>query len=123
MYQRVLPRDLFNEAKLLKCIGRLVLSIHDGMGVNGMQFEHDGSHFQIELQSDGSLFIYNIRFSINGKLLFFKTIYNSKANYPLYLDYENVDYEVFNEDGEYTEEFINLCNQSEFTHPNKIVKK
>lgn len=29
-YQRVIPRDLFNEAKLLKCLGRLSLFIHDG---------------------------------------------------------------------------------------------
>ena len=29
-YERVIPRDLFNEAKLLKCVGLLVLKIHDG---------------------------------------------------------------------------------------------
>lgn len=29
-YRRVLPRDLFNEAKLLKCLGQLSLMIHDG---------------------------------------------------------------------------------------------
>ncbi len=44
-YTRVIPRDLFNEAKLLKCIGRLVLLIHDG-DHNNISFEHDGEPFE-----------------------------------------------------------------------------
>lgn len=28
-YERVVPRDLFNEANLLKCIGKLVLEIEE----------------------------------------------------------------------------------------------
>ena len=44
-YRRVLPRDLFNEAKLLKCLGQLALIIHDGQDsagqtVQGLLFMH-----------------------------------------------------------------------------------
>lgn len=62
-YQRVLPRDLFNESKLLKCIGQLVLLIHDGNCPNGLAFTHhdeDDEPFIIRLMEDGHLTITNI---------------------------------------------------------------
>lgn len=110
-YQRVIPRDLYNESKLLKCIGRLVLLIHDGKEVNGMTFKHDGEPFEIDqLEDDGALYITNLRFILKGKQLLFKSAYNSKANYPLYLYFDYCEYLVFDEAGEYTDEFIDFCN-------------
>lgn len=106
-YLRVIPRDLFNESKLLKCIGRLVLLIHEGNS-NGIEFGHNGEPFIIHLQDDGSLFISNIHFSIGDSYLFFKTTYNSKANYPLFCEYDNCDILVFDESGNYEPEFIEL---------------
>jgi hypothetical protein len=110
-YNRVIPRDLFNEAKLFKCIGRLVLLIHDGKTINGMTFTHDGTPFVVgQYDEDGSLTIINIHFKVKRQKLQFKTTYNSKNNYPLYLYYDYVDYQVFDESGEYTEEFTNFIN-------------
>lgn len=114
-YYREIPRDLFNEAKLLKCIGRLCLLIHDGFTINGMLFEHDGSPFIIEQnEDDGSLWISNIRFEIAGNTVIFTSKYNSKSNYPLYCQKNySEEYLVFEESGEYTDEFKEFCNSLE----------
>lgn len=65
-YQRVIPRDLFNESKLLKCIGRLILKIHDNDNLPApMTFEHDGSPFKIVQQECGSLTIINLKIFIS----------------------------------------------------------
>ncbi|WP_420991166.1 hypothetical protein [Chitinophaga sp. CC14] len=108
-YKRVIPRDLFNESKLLKCIGKLALLIHDGHALNGMQFEDTGAAFEIGLVSDGSLTVTNITFTINSQPLFLKTTYNSKENYPLFCVHGYDEYPVFDDNGNYTEEFMELC--------------
>lgn len=110
-YFRVLPRDLFNEAKLLKCIGRLVILIDDGFALNGMSFNHNGGPFKIGLVADGHLTVTNIIFEINGVALFFKSGYNSKENYPLLCEHERCEYEIFDEEGKYTDEFVEFCEK------------
>lgn len=115
-YIRIIPRDLFNESKLLKCIGRLVLLIHDGYTLNNMEMEHDNDAFEIGLTDDGFLTITNIVFTINNKQLFLKSLYNSKDNFPLFLEYDYCDYLVFDENGNYTDDFKNTCNLISKSH-------
>jgi hypothetical protein len=110
-YGRVLPRDLFNESKLLKCFGLLTVRIHDAMAPKGLEFEHDASPFDIALTDDGSLTITNIQLTLNGHYLFFKTTYNSKSNFPFFLEHDDCEYLVFDEQGEFTEEFQDMCVQ------------
>lgn len=97
-FTRVIPRDLFNEAKLLKCIGQLVLHVHEGQ-VSGLSFEHDGDPFQIEqCEADGSLYVTNVRFAgDNGQEVNVGTVYNSKEPYPLYTAEDGIP--VFTDDG------------------------
>lgn len=109
-YIRVIPRDLFNESKLLKCIGRLTLLIHDGFIVGDMTFEHDDTPFKIGLTDDGFLSIKNIIFKIHGTVVFFKCLYNSENRYSLFCEYEYCDYLVFDEEGQYTDEFKQFCD-------------
>lgn len=102
-YGRVLPRDLFNEAKLLKCIGRLCLLIHDDKGL-GITFTYNDMPFDIRQNtSDGSLSIENIKFEYNNTPLNLSTRLNSKAPYPLELSEESID--VFEDNGEFTQDF------------------
>ena len=108
-YSRVIPRDLFNEAKLLKCMGQLCLKIHDGeLHEYEPQVLHDGDPFKIELLDDGSLYILNIRINFFHSIsAFFKTTQNSKLPYPFFLiDEEYVEYRVFNDDGSFHEDFL-----------------
>lgn len=52
-YIRVIPRDFFNESKLLKCMGQLSLKILDCQLPKGieMYIEGDGQPFQIGLSN------------------------------------------------------------------------
>lgn len=108
-YTRVIPRDLFNEAKLLKCIGRLCLLIHDRQTVEGLTFEHDDKPFKIGLLDEGALTIKNIIFDLHGERLMFQTTYNSKCNWPLFCVYDYCEYLVFDEAGQHTQEFLEFC--------------
>lgn len=107
MYTRVIPRDLFNESKLLKCIGQVCLKIHDN-AIKGLSFESDGEPFQIEQdEMTGNLSIHNIDFYVKGEQVFLVSSYNSKGAYPLYLlTSDDEEIEVFYEDGDFTDEFL-----------------
>jgi hypothetical protein len=109
-YNRVIPRDLFNEAKLLKGVGRLVLLIHDGNNPSNVKFVHDGEPFEIGLMDEGYLSINNITFTINGKQIEIVSQYNATNNYTLIAYYDYCEYVVFDEEGNYTTEFIEFCN-------------
>lgn len=112
-YNRVIPRDLFNEAKLLKCLGQLSLIIHDEVGVpRGLKLEHyDSEHagFQIEQQEqDGALYCANLECLYRGRVVGLRSPYNSKDAYPLqYIVGDDEDTgRVFTHDGALTAEFI-----------------
>lgn len=105
-YHRVAPRDLFNEAKLLKCMGRLCLLILDGLTPVLMTYSHDGKPYKIALMEEGSLTITNIEIRIQDIPFVFKTTYNSKSSYPLFLEHDYCEYEVFDEQGNFHIDFI-----------------
>lgn len=117
-YQRVLPRDLFNEAKLIKCMGQLSLMIHDDE-LPALKLRHrvtvQEPGFTIGLHIAGYLVVTNVQVTKNGKTLWLGTTYNSKRSYPLiaYIDDEEIF--VFEDDGTLTEEFAAFC-ESELTH-------
>ncbi len=106
-YQRVLPRDLFNEAKLLKCMGALMLLITDEM-VPWIEYDFYGEYehagFDIgQYLSDGNLYIANMSFRLKAtdSLIFFSSAYNSKNNYPLWCNVGDNIFTVFDEDGNF----------------------
>ena len=107
-YQRVLPRDLFNESKLLEQIGRVCLAIHAN-GLTRLSFDHDGSFFNIQLSDDGSLYISNLEFlDAEGLSISFTTNYNSRIKNPLLAhDLETEEaYFVFDDQGNFTNQFL-----------------
>jgi hypothetical protein len=108
-YTRVIPRDFFNEAKLLKCMGQLSLKILDGMLPTGVDIliEESGEPFEINRTIDGNIFVVNYYVTVNQMPVQFATKLNSKEPYPLMaiVDYE--EYEVFDNNGNFTTDFIN----------------
>jgi hypothetical protein len=106
-YRRIIPRDLFNEANLLKCVGRLILLIQEDQIPLPIIYNEDCSEgFKIRMLPCGDLTISNIEFFINKEQVIFKTTYNAKGNYPLFCEWDDCEFLVFDEQGQFTEEFI-----------------
>lgn len=116
-YTRVIPRDLFNESKLLKCLGQLTLKIHDGKAP-GLTVEDEGDEFDVRQEpSDGTLYVANLKFQLHGEEVDFRSRYNSKAAYPL--DYHGPGSsddptQVFGDEGEFTPEFAAILQHKPY---------
>lgn len=110
-YTRVIPRDLFNEAKLLKCLGRLSLLHHEGLLSDGVTIRHDNDSFAgfniTQNPTDGSLFVSNLTIAVNGDTYHHCTSLNDKSNYPLRLvSGDDREFYVFSEDGDVLPDFL-----------------
>lgn len=110
-YTRVIPRDLFNESKLLKSLGRLALLHHEGRTPPFMIVESDGGSFEIDQnQDDGGLFVSSglkVFCEYDGEQteLDLRSNYNDKSNFSLVCYNCDDCVDVFTEHGELTEEF------------------
>ena len=108
-YERVLPRDLFNESKLLKCLGLLCMRIHDEMCNWTVEHRTDEYNQGFEIcrdDSDGSIYVQNLYFKTKGGVFVpVSTPLNSKLDWPLQFQWLSVDYPLFTDRGEFTEEY------------------
>lgn len=112
-YLRVIPRDLFNEASLLKCYGQLYLNL-EKMGLEGrLVHEADDEHFEVNQNpNDGAIGLGNITLwdrdgDIDVRPCHLYRPLNSRKPYPLWLRYgEEDDIPVFNDDGAFTDEMV-----------------
>lgn len=108
---RVIPRDLFNEAKIYKCMGQLILMIEDRMGVFAeLTYNQYKDCFTVHLDEDGALWLSGVHIFCAKTNLVFRTTYNSKAPYPLHCFYENQEIPVFTDDGKEHEDFVNFIS-------------
>ena len=128
-YQRVIPRDLFNEAKLLKCLGQLSLFILDGIDhsrwsvpehLRLTHYTDVTEGFLIEQdESDGSLSCSNVRLTMYIQEIRLSSPYNCKDAYPLQFAFhagdEWIEGDVFNDDGNFSGEFQELISSIEGT--------
>lgn len=106
-YQRVIPRDLFNEGNLLKCYGQLYLNL-EKMGMEEC-LVHTKNEFRVnQMEGDGSLTIMNVWLKVRGVNYYPNRPLNSRLPYPLYLYDEDGEIEVFNDDGSFTQEMIDF---------------
>lgn len=109
---RVLPRDAFNDANLLKCIAQLTMLIEDGAKeVEGLSFEYDGEPFDIQQDpADGSTYVTNIRFFVGKKQAYMRRALNSRDAWPLIMTIGLDDeYYVFSSKGEIQPAFKQLA--------------
>lgn len=112
-YMRVVPRDLFNEANMLKCLGQLYLKTEY---LNGqISIDNHSNHFELDQCPDtGELQLVNIDVTFNGdKLELFRPL-NSREPYPLWLRYgDDEEMVVFNDDGSLSTEFAAFIDEHE----------
>ena len=105
---RVIPRDLFNEANLLKMFGQIYL-ILERLNIQDVELEHDGEAFAVDQnESTGGLFISNVQLSVRGSKPYIERPLNSREPWPLYLTTEEDGEEisVFDRGGDFTPEML-----------------
>jgi hypothetical protein len=107
-YPRVIPRDLFNEANLLKCYGRLYINLEKGSFPDAeMVFldESTDESFQVvQDDSSGGLTIANVKLVVRGEPIALMRPLNSREPWPLYAVNPqcNDEVEVFDDEGDFT---------------------
>lgn len=117
-YRREIPRDLFNEAMLLKCLGQLALFEIDRPSLGLTVTHHPPAHFVVEQDdSDGSFYVRNVDVHCRaggpgrGRLLLWHPL-NSRRPWALlgrlWGDTDSDPVEVFTAEGEPTAEFLAL---------------
>jgi hypothetical protein len=112
-YSRVLPRDLFNEADLLKCLGRLWIKLSETQGHDAKIAEEQVDGFVVvQSEDDGSISVENLTFTVGAEQFRLWRPLNSRDAWPLWATKEsNEDFEevrVFDEDGELSQEMLSL---------------
>lgn len=113
-YLRVVPRDLFNEADLLKCMGRLFIEL-DATGGHGAMVTPDHvERFEIvQDPSSGSICLANVHLAVDGRRCRLERPLNSRGRWPLLLtamegndDFEEV--RVFDEEGRLSADMLDV---------------
>lgn len=107
MYLRVIPRDLFNEANLLKCYGRIYLLL-ETMNIDGVSLEHDGEAFDVDQNpSSGGIFLRNVKLIVHGYAPDIERPLNARSSWPLYLTTSNdEEISVFDDNGDFTPDML-----------------
>lgn len=106
-YLRVIPRDLFNEAKLLKCLGNMYIQSERYSKL--IKMSHDNDAFIIlQNPSDGSIYCENVQISVNNEIKHFYTPLNSREAYPLFVELDEESIFVFDDSGNFSPEFLAL---------------
>lgn len=125
-YHRVIPRDLFNEANLLKLYGHLYICLENAGPHKALFGQDDVESFDIiQRGSDGALLIENLLLTVSdnhdkgyladhegdAEYRLFRPL-NTRAPWALYADkVGDPDFEevaVYDEDGKLTPEFLAL---------------
>lgn len=108
-YIRVIPRDLFNEANLLKCYGQIYINL-ERLNLPHVRFEHFNANDPFDVQQDmgdGGLTIDNIDLTVRGKRLTLRRPINSREPWPLLvIGDDDEETPVFNDDGTFSADML-----------------
>jgi hypothetical protein len=104
-YIRVIPRDLFNEASLLKCFGQIFINLETAE-LRNVELAHDGAAFEVQQDNDsGSTSVSNVMLMVRGKPCRLYRPLNSREAWPLYLLEDNdEEIAVFDDEGSFSRE-------------------
>ena len=117
-YHRVIPRDFFNEANLLKCYGQLWLALDHLHGDAQLVYVPDEEHdrpegFDITQDpADGSLSLGNVQFWVRGRIIPLMRPCNSRDPFSLYAYPSDEPISVFTAQGELTPELLTCLREA-----------
>lgn len=109
-YQRVIPRDLFNEANLLKCYGKLWIEL-DRLNLPGVSLTQDeeGAAFDIwQNPDDGAITLLSVLLLVRGEEVPLWRPLNSREPWPLYALVGDTELAVFNDDGTLSSDMVDF---------------
>ena len=116
-YRRVIPRDLFNGANLLKCYGQLWLKLEGrhGHACHGIRWvERSDAGFAVEQDpADGSITVASIDLFVLGVRVALYRPLNSREPWPLWvrasgIDPDLEDFQVFDGDGNLSPDMLDF---------------
>lgn len=118
-YRREIPRDLFNEANLLKCLGKLSLISLDRGEAAGLRLTLRPGGFDVRQdEADGSIYAENIAILIGGRMFDHRRPLNSREPWPLYVrrafdrpddpDWLDEDFPAFTDEGDLSPDMLRL---------------
>ena len=114
-YIRVIPRDLFNEAKLLKCLGMLSLywlnNTQNARSLYRIDFNEEcqGGFDVCQDLSSGDIYSENVtleRIQGESENVFLSHPLNNNSVNPLHFTFRNESWAVFDDAGLFTTAFI-----------------
>lgn len=110
-----MPRDLFNEANLLKCFGQLTLAIENGATTKWpeltvVHYGKDDGWVIDQDQADGSIYCVNLMVSYKMRTIALSVPLNSRMRYPMLFQVHNSIGRVFDNNGVLSEEFIAMLD-------------
>lgn len=104
-YRRVLPRDLFNEANLLKCLGKLWLILESERFSDVCFREESVDRFEVgQDDDDGSISVQTVTLMVRGVPRRLWRPLNSREPWPLMVRNIFEDYPVFTNYGNLSDE-------------------
>lgn len=101
-YRRVLPRDAFNEANLLKCIGFIALYRPNLITENVPYFDI------VQKESDDSIHCTNVWFKVGKRRCLIHRPINSRRPFPVYVTIKDEDIYIFDDDGLFSKDILKL---------------
>lgn len=106
-YARVIPRDLFNEANLLKCLGKIYINLETA-GMCDVELEHDNEAFDVHMDdSSGALFVRNVVLMVRGNPCRLVRPMNSREAWPLMMvGDDDEETPVFDSEGNFSPEML-----------------
>lgn len=111
-YVRVIPRDLFNEANLLKCFGQIYINL-ESLNLPKVRLEHDGKAFRVAQDaSSGALYLGNVTLVVGESYCQLHRPLNSREAWPLMLTTaEEEEISVFDVEGNFSPEMVEFLKQ------------
>lgn len=121
----IFPRDGFNQANLLKCLGFVALHEPSVSGVgnpegwkvsvdfNGLDTSNGLIVHMMHCEHLDGFVAVNLDVSVNDQLIGMHVPYNTKEKNPLYLD-DDIDVKVLDDAGRFTGEFIEYMRANYF---------
>ncbi len=111
-YERVIPRDLFNEGDLKNLYGRLVIKLGETPDHDARFVEEQVPYFDVVQDVSGGLSIGNLTFMVGAVRYLLTRPLNSRSKWSLWLtSYDDPDFEeiaVFDDRGELAPEMLRL---------------